>query len=179
MAAVTKAGKLELPDPGDPAVGSGFLLLAVGKLRSRELNYSSDVDLIALWDPERVRPALGVEPQDLFVRVTREIVRILSQATAGGYVFRVDLRLRPDHGATPVAISLDAAETYYESVGQNWERAQHKARRQRNLRNRVSRPLSGIAGRRQTPGPTHRRYGRDLPAAPSPPASWNRRRPRN
>ena len=123
LAAAAAAGNLELSDPNDPAMGSGFFVLAVGKLGSRELNYSSDVDLIALWDPERASPAPGAEPHDLFVRLTREIVRILSQVTADGYVFRVDLRLRPDPGATPVAMSTLAAETYYESVGQNWERA--------------------------------------------------------
>ena len=71
----------------------------------------------------RVRLRAGLEVQPFFVRLTRDLVRLLHERTGDGYVFRTDLRLRPDPGATPLAISTDAALNYYESVGQNWERA--------------------------------------------------------
>ena len=106
-----------------PAENSGYAVLGMGKLGARELNYSSDVDLIVLYDEERIRYLGSDSPQSLFVDLTRRLVRILQHRTADGYVFRTDLRLRPDPGATPVALSMAAAERYYESVGQNWERA--------------------------------------------------------
>ncbi|MCA3245781.1 MAG: bifunctional [glutamine synthetase] adenylyltransferase/[glutamine synthetase]-adenylyl-L-tyrosine phosphorylase [Azospirillum sp.] len=114
---------LELADPKHPALGSGLVVLGMGKLGARELNYSSDVDLIVLYDLDRVR---GVDPDDAqaaFVKLARLAVRIMEFRTDEGYVFRTDLRLRPDPASTPMAISTLAAETYYESVGQNWERA--------------------------------------------------------
>jgi len=117
------AGKLALPKPEDPEAGSGFFILGMGKLGASELNYSSDVDLIAFFDPEIAPVAEGEEPTPLFVRITQSISKFLQERTADGYVARVDLRLRPDPSSTPVAISRDAALSYYESVGQNWERA--------------------------------------------------------
>ena len=116
------AGRIPLANPNDPEIRSGYVVLALGKLGARELNYSSDVDLIVLYDPER----LPHDDPDMiganYVRVTRDIVKLLEERTADGYVHRTDLRLRPDPGTTPVAISTMAAEIYYESVGQNWER---------------------------------------------------------
>ncbi|WP_445376666.1 bifunctional [glutamine synthetase] adenylyltransferase/[glutamine synthetase]-adenylyl-L-tyrosine phosphorylase [Niveispirillum fermenti] len=116
------SGKLVLPDIGQAEKGSGFIVLAMGKFGARELNYSSDIDLIVLYDDGIVQVPDG-EMTKLFVRVTRELVRIMDERTADGYVFRTDLRLRPDPGATPVAVSVSAAEAYYSSLGQNWERA--------------------------------------------------------
>ncbi len=116
-------GHFELAHEDDPQRDSGFIILAMGKLGARELNYSSDIDLIVLYDPEQIRTT---EPQTLqkrFVRMTRELSRIMDERTAHGYVFRTDLRLRPDPGATPLAVTRQAAEVYYESQGQNWERA--------------------------------------------------------
>ncbi|HAJ19595.1 MAG TPA: glutamine-synthetase adenylyltransferase, partial [Rhodospirillaceae bacterium] len=102
---------------------NGFVILGMGKLGSRELNYSSDIDLIVLYDPQRMAADdLDQLRQDL-VRVTRQIIRLMEERTGEGYVFRTDLRLRPDPSVTPLAMSVLAAETYYESVGQNWERA--------------------------------------------------------
>lgn len=118
-----EAGRLILPDPDNPEKGSGLFVLGMGKLGARELNYSSDVDLIVFYDTEIIRPAEGEEPTTLFVRVAQTMAKLLQERTADGYVARVDLRLRPDPGSTPVAISRDAALSYYESVGQNWERA--------------------------------------------------------
>ena len=116
-------GDLVLPNPDDPVQGCGFFILGMGKLGARELNYSSDIDLICLFDPEVVdyRGSRGI--QDCFIRMTQGLVALLQDRTGDGYVFRTDLRLRPDPGASPVALSVLAAETYYESVGQNWERA--------------------------------------------------------
>ncbi len=117
------AGQLELADPSDPERGSGWMFLGMGKQGAFELNYSSDIDLIVLFDRARARLARPDEDADLFVKLTKRVVKIMSERTADGYVFRVDLRLRPDPGATPIAIPLEAAFAYYESMGQNWERA--------------------------------------------------------
>jgi glutamate-ammonia-ligase adenylyltransferase len=117
------AGKLQLEDLTQPEKGCGVVILALGKHGSRELNYSSDVDLVVFFDPGSSALVEGVEPGPLFVRMTRALVKILQERTGDGYVLRVDLRLRPDPGSTSVAISLPAAFDYYESLGQNWERA--------------------------------------------------------
>lgn len=117
------AGKLSLPDRSDPEKGSGWIVLAMGKQGAFELNYSSDIDLIVFFDPAVVPAADKDDLTTLFVRLTRRLVAILQERTVDGYVFRTDLRLRPDAGATPVAMSTTAALIYYESAGQNWERA--------------------------------------------------------
>jgi [glutamine synthetase] adenylyltransferase / [glutamine synthetase]-adenylyl-L-tyrosine phosphorylase len=114
---------LVLPDPADPESGSGLVVLAMGKLGAGELNYSSDIDLILLYDAERAKGPDPDELQAVFVRLARNLVKIMEARTADGYVFRTDLRLRPDPAATPLALSTLAAETYYESIGLNWERA--------------------------------------------------------
>ncbi|MBV8120243.1 MAG: bifunctional [glutamine synthetase] adenylyltransferase/[glutamine synthetase]-adenylyl-L-tyrosine phosphorylase [Alphaproteobacteria bacterium] len=112
-----------LRDPGDPEPDSGLIVLGMGKLGANELNYSSDIDLILFFDPAKSRVTARDGAQSLFNRMARDLVRILEERTAEGYVFRVDLRLRPDPGSTPPAVSVPAAMTYYETVGQNWERA--------------------------------------------------------
>jgi glutamate-ammonia-ligase adenylyltransferase len=118
------AGLLKLdPDAPDPQSGSGVVVLALGKHGARELNYSSDVDLIVLYDPAASSIPEGSEPGPLFVRMTKALARLLQERTSDGYVLRVDLRLRPDPASTPVALSTLSAYSYYESVGQNWERA--------------------------------------------------------
>jgi glutamate-ammonia-ligase adenylyltransferase len=110
------------PDPA-PETRSGYIVVAMGKHGAHELNYSSDIDLIVFFDPDRARLAARLELPTFLVRLTRDLVRLMEEPTADGYVFRTDLRLRPDAGATPVAISRAAALHYYESFGQNWERA--------------------------------------------------------
>lgn len=115
-------GKLNLAS-GTPEKSCGVVILALGKHGSRELNYSSDVDLVVFFDPRSPALADDVEPGPLFVRITRSLVKLLQERTGDGYVLRVDLRLRPDPGSTSIAISLPAAFDYYESLGQNWERA--------------------------------------------------------
>lgn len=117
------AGDLDLPDLDAPGTGSGWIILGMGKLGGRELNYSSDIDLIVLYDGDHT-PYQGTrEIQDFFVRQTQRLARFLEDRTGDGYVFRTDLRLRPDPAATPPAVSVLAAESYYASLGQNWERA--------------------------------------------------------
>ena len=106
----------------DPARESGFIMLALGKLGGRELNYSSDIDLIALWDDERFG-RFGADSRAIAVRLVRSFVRLLQEPTGDGFALRTDFRLRPDPRATPLAMSVDAAELYYESLGQNWERS--------------------------------------------------------
>jgi [glutamine synthetase] adenylyltransferase / [glutamine synthetase]-adenylyl-L-tyrosine phosphorylase len=108
-------------DASSPA--PGYFVIAMGKLGAFELNYSSDIDFMVFYDAARAGLAPGIEPSPFFVRLTRELVRLLQEHTADGYVFRTDLRLRPDPGATQIALSTDAGLIYYESFGQNWERA--------------------------------------------------------
>ncbi len=110
-------------DRSAPATGSGLILLAMGKYGARELNYSSDVDFVVFFDRERLAARGVEEPQRFAVRVTQGLVKALQERDADGYVFRVDLRLRPDAGATQIAVSTEAAAIYYEGMGQNWERA--------------------------------------------------------
>ena len=116
-------GEIKLPDPTDPESRSGYVVLGLGKLGSRELNYSSDIDLFVFFNEERL-PYVGKKtPHEFAVRLTKDLVSLLHERTAMGYVFRTDLRLRPDPGSTAVAVSQEAAQIYYESYGQNWERA--------------------------------------------------------
>jgi glutamate-ammonia-ligase adenylyltransferase len=117
------SGRLFLPDAENVEIGSGAIILALGKHGACELNYSSDTDLIILFDPASATASHMNEPAVTFVRIARRLVKILQQRTADGYVLRVDLRLRPDPGSTAIAISTPAAFFYYESFGQNWERA--------------------------------------------------------
>lgn len=116
-------GKLRLPDPQQPARQSGWILLGMGKLGAHELNYSSDIDLVVFFDPDAPAIVDPLDATELFARLTRRLVCILQDRTEHGYVFRTDLRLRPDPGSTPLAIPVEAALRYYEARGQNWERA--------------------------------------------------------
>ena len=118
-----RAGKLILRDRQHPENGSGYIVVAMGKMGGYELNFSSDIDLMIFFDLGAAVLAPDIEPAPFYARFTRELVKLLQERTADGYVFRVDLRLRPDPSSTQVAISTDAALNYYESRGQNWERA--------------------------------------------------------
>ncbi|MCG8269909.1 bifunctional [glutamine synthetase] adenylyltransferase/[glutamine synthetase]-adenylyl-L-tyrosine phosphorylase [Aquamicrobium sp. NLF2-7] len=122
LADLDRQGKLKLPDPKEPARDSGLIVLGMGKLGAHELNFSSDIDLILFFDHKAV---VGdpMEATDVFSRLARRLVRIMQDRTEHGYVFRTDLRLRPDPGSTPLAIPVGAALNYYEGRGQNWERA--------------------------------------------------------
>ncbi|HEV7259699.1 MAG TPA: bifunctional [glutamine synthetase] adenylyltransferase/[glutamine synthetase]-adenylyl-L-tyrosine phosphorylase [Bosea sp. (in: a-proteobacteria)] len=116
-------GRVRLADPGNPGEGSGLVVLALGKHGAGELNYSSDIDIVVFFDPEAAEAAGVAEPTSFFVKLTQQIARIIQERTPDGYVFRVDLRLRPDPASTHVAVALPSAYAYYETVGQNWERA--------------------------------------------------------
>ena len=107
-----------------PGAGTtGFAVLALGKLGSGELNYSSDVDLILLFDPATLRKRDRDDAGEAAVRIGRRLVELLQQRTADGYVARVDLRLRPSPEVTPIVLPVDAAISYYESQALPWERA--------------------------------------------------------
>jgi glutamate-ammonia-ligase adenylyltransferase len=118
-----RQGRLTPRDRDQPGHGSGYVVLAMGKMGARELNYSSDIDLIVFYDAAAAALAPGTEPASFYVRLTRVLVKLLQERTADGYVFRTDLRLRPDPASTQIAVSTAAALDYYERDGQNWERA--------------------------------------------------------
>ncbi|MGA7261244.1 MAG: bifunctional [glutamine synthetase] adenylyltransferase/[glutamine synthetase]-adenylyl-L-tyrosine phosphorylase [Stellaceae bacterium] len=118
-----RKGLIVLTAADQPEQDSGLIVLGIGKLGGYELNYSSDIDLIILYDPASARVSARDGVQSFFVRLTRDLVRMLEAYTGDGYSFRTDLRLRPDPASTPLAMSVPAALAYYESVGQNWERA--------------------------------------------------------
>lgn len=123
-----RRGKLPGAGPEDGATAGGMVALAMGKMGAGELNYSSDIDLICLFDQERYEGDWQ-EARAAFIRVTRKMTALLSDTMAGGYVFRTDLRLRPDASVTPVCLSMAAAYAYYEAEGRTWERAAYiKAR---------------------------------------------------
>ncbi len=117
------AGRLLSVSEGDFGPVPGYFCIAMGKFGAFELNYSSDIDYSAFYEPSELDLAEGVEPQGFAVRLTQTVAKLMQERDVDGYVFRVDLRLRPDPSATPVAVPLDAALDYYVSLGQNWERA--------------------------------------------------------
>lgn len=130
LAEEIRRGKLPSTKDGDAQGGTGGLVaLAMGKMGAAELNYSSDIDLIVLYDDSRYARDDQAEARASLIRVTRKAAALLSDITAEGYVFRTDLRLRPDASVTPVCLSMSAAEAYYEAEGRTWERAAYiKAR---------------------------------------------------
>jgi glutamate-ammonia-ligase adenylyltransferase len=115
------ARQLAHADSEQPERASGYIVLAMGKMGAHELNFSSDIDLIVFYDPAAL--AEDTEPAPFYVRLTRGLVKLLQERTPDGYVFRTDLRLRPDPASTQIAVSTAAALDYYESLGRNWERA--------------------------------------------------------
>jgi glutamate-ammonia-ligase adenylyltransferase len=130
-ALVTEAiGRGRMPGlgSGDADTAGGMVALAMGKMGAGELNYSSDIDLVCLFDETRVSREDFPGLRAGFVKVTRAMTAMLADRT-DGYVFRVDLRLRPDAAVTPVCMAMAGAEAYYESLGRTWERAAYiKAR---------------------------------------------------
>ena len=116
-------GRMTASNPDGPEEGCGLIVLAMGKMGAGELNYSSDIDLIVFFDPAATSLQPDIEPAPFFVRMTQALARLLQQRSGEGYVFRVDLRLRPDPASTQVAISTEAALHYYEREGRTWERA--------------------------------------------------------
>lgn len=117
--AISAAIARRMPD----ATPQGFSAIALGKHGAGELNYSSDIDPILLYDPATLPHRANEEPGEAAQRYARSVVELLSQQTGDGYVFRVDLRLRPASEVSPLAISFDAAMSHYESSALAWERA--------------------------------------------------------
>jgi len=101
----------------------GIAVIALGKHGSRELNYSSDIDPILIYDPDTIPRRAREEPDEAALRLARRLVALLAERTVDGYVFRVDLRLRPTPEATPIILPIDAAISYYESAAVGWEQA--------------------------------------------------------
>ena len=107
-----------------PVEGDGGLVaIAMGKMGAGELNYSSDIDLVLLFDESRYDPADYAGARAILLKAARRAMALMSDITSDGYVFRTDLRLRPDPGSTPIVLSMEAAERYYEAMGRTWERA--------------------------------------------------------
>ena len=106
--------------PGSEA--RGFVAIALGKHGSRELNFSSDIDPIFLYDPDVLPRRRREEPAEAAVRIARRVIDLLQTRDGDGFVFRVDLRLRPASEATPIALPIDAAIAHYESSALAWER---------------------------------------------------------
>ncbi|MEO8142449.1 MAG: DUF294 nucleotidyltransferase-like domain-containing protein, partial [Sphingomicrobium sp.] len=121
--AIDRALSAALEERSPGAGTTGFAVLALGKLGSRELNYSSDVDLVLLFDPETLPRRERDDPGEAAVRIGRRLVELLQQRTEDGYVARVDLRLRPSPEVTPIVLPAEAAISYYESQALPWERA--------------------------------------------------------
>jgi [glutamine synthetase] adenylyltransferase / [glutamine synthetase]-adenylyl-L-tyrosine phosphorylase len=117
--AIIAAIRRRTPD-AEPA---GFCAIALGKHGAQELNYSSDIDPILLYDPETLPRRDRDDPAEAAQRIARALMEIMSNVTAEGYVFRVDLRLRPASEVSPLALPFDAAITHYESSALAWERA--------------------------------------------------------
>jgi glutamate-ammonia-ligase adenylyltransferase len=116
-------GKLPNCGPEDVANCAGVTVIAMGKMGAGELNYSSDIDLIVLFDGDRHAGDGYDDARMALQRATRNMAKVLSDMGPNGYVFRTDLRLRPNPSVTPVCVPMDAAERYYESEGRTWERA--------------------------------------------------------
>ncbi|MEM7047871.1 MAG: bifunctional [glutamine synthetase] adenylyltransferase/[glutamine synthetase]-adenylyl-L-tyrosine phosphorylase [Pseudomonadota bacterium] len=111
-----RRGEIKVENIENPiTANSGYFILAMGKLGAQELNFSSDIDLVIFYQE--------TEKRQIFLRITRAFVKIMEDRQALGYVYRVDLRLRPDPRSTPVAICITAAQAYYDSMAQSWERA--------------------------------------------------------
>ncbi len=129
IALLLRRNKLPGMNEEDLPTAAGMCVFAMGKMGAYELNYSSDIDLICLFDETRFDREDFAEARQALVRATRNMSATLNDRTAEGYVFRTDLRLRPDPAVTPVALAMEAAERYYESLGRTWERAAYiKAR---------------------------------------------------
>ncbi|WP_417524775.1 bifunctional [glutamine synthetase] adenylyltransferase/[glutamine synthetase]-adenylyl-L-tyrosine phosphorylase [Marinovum sp.] len=124
-----RRGKIPGKTEADAETGAGMVALAMGKMGAGELNYSSDIDLICLFDESQFERDDYHEARAALIRATRKMAAMLNDQTGEGYVFRTDLRLRPDPSVTPVCMTMEAAERYYESLGRTWERAAYiKAR---------------------------------------------------
>src|SRR6185295_5257347 len=102
---------------------SRFVILGLGKLGGVELNYSSDIDLVFLYEQDGQTDARRtVTNQEYFERLSKEIIRLLTEPTDLGVAYRVDLRLRPEGSRAPLCMSFDNTLSYYDVKGRTWER---------------------------------------------------------
>ena len=115
------AAAIEERVPGSP--NQGFAVIALGKHGGRELNYSSDIDPIFLFDPKTLPHRERDDVAEAAVRYGRRVIELLSALDADGYVFRVDMRLRPSPEVSPIVLPVEAAISYYESSALAWEQA--------------------------------------------------------
>ncbi len=115
------ATAIEERTPGAP--NQGFAVIALGKHGGQELNYSSDIDPIFLFDPATLPHRDRDDVADAAVRIGRRVIEMLSARDQHGYVFRVDMRLRPSPEVSPIALPVNAAIGYYESSALAWEQA--------------------------------------------------------
>ena len=117
-------GELRLAESDGP---NRFVILGMGKLGGGELNFSSDIDVIFLFESDEGETAGGTKgktsPREFFAEVGKRIIQAMGKVTEEGFVFRTDLRLRPLGANGPLVQSVDSAMLYYESWGQCWERA--------------------------------------------------------
>jgi len=121
--ALDRAIRAAVAERTPDAVPCGFAAIALGKQGSRELNYSSDIDPILLYDPATLPTRPREDPADAAVRIGRRVIELLQSRDGDGYVVRVDLRLRPSPEVTPIALPVEAAIAYYEAQALPWERA--------------------------------------------------------
>ena len=108
-------------EPQSPERPPAFVVLGMGKLGGEELNFSSDVDLVYLYSTDEGQ-AGSLTLHEYYARLSQMVTRALGESAAGGMVFRVDLRLRPEGRSGAICNSLAAAERYYETFGRTWER---------------------------------------------------------
>ena len=101
----------------------GIAIIGMGKLGADELNYSSDIDLILLYDSQKIPYKGSRELSGFVIKLAQKLIALIDEKTKDGYVFRTDLRIRPDPSSTPIIMSVNAALNYYECFGKNWERA--------------------------------------------------------
>ena len=113
--------KYGLPFAEDNKTVSDFAIIGMGKFGGCELNFSSDIDVIFVYSDEG-RTEKGVENSEYFGRLCEFIIKAMSEVTASGYVFRVDVRLRPESSVGTIVRSLEGYEAYYEGWGEIWER---------------------------------------------------------
>ncbi|MFB3897101.1 MAG: bifunctional [glutamate--ammonia ligase]-adenylyl-L-tyrosine phosphorylase/[glutamate--ammonia-ligase] adenylyltransferase [bacterium] len=100
---------------------TGFVVIGMGKLGGYELNFSSDIDILFVYDEEG-ETSVGISHYEYYNALAAAVIQVLTKMTAQGYVYRVDMRLRPEGGAGPLARSLESYEQYYQAYAETWER---------------------------------------------------------
>ncbi|MCA9262098.1 MAG: hypothetical protein KDA61_22930, partial [Planctomycetales bacterium] len=126
-AALRVAFRNQLAKVGDVHASAASLprisVLALGKLGGLELNYSSDIDLVFLYEePPAGNGGLRIESIEFATRVCRDLIRMVTESTELGFAYRVDMRLRPDGNQGPLCVRVDQALAYYDTRGRTWER---------------------------------------------------------